>query len=403
MVTHRRARRRCAAALLAACAGALPCEAGESWRIGAARVSLAGEVDGALAADDEGGFNESAYRTSALQRVRLRLLTGIDIGDHVSVLGELRSEDLGEPRVYALFLRLRPWRDRPVDLQAGLIPPVFGAWSRRNYAWDNPLISTPLPFGYLTAVRSDAIPGSADDVYHARGQGPWVSLPDAGVSPGSGLPLVDSLRYDTGLQLRIGERPVQLAVALTRGTPSNPVVREDNDGETVAGRLEVRPDPGLVFGLSAARGAYLGREAVEDRPGLSAGDYQQVALGADVEWSRGYWLLRAEAVRSDWESPAWTLGGPDRSLAAWGFTGEARYKVAPGLHAAARYDRLGFESVPGPAGQVSWDAPVSRLELGAGWAPLRGLLVKLAWQQNWRDGGPRRRDGLLAAQAVLWF
>ena len=403
-VTSQRARTRCAAALLAAWAGALPGEAGESWRLVAGvRVDVAGEVDGVLAAGDEGRFNDSAYRSSALQRLRLRLLTRIALGDHVSVLGELRSEDLAPPDVYALFLRLRPWRERPVDLQAGLIPPVFGAWSRRNYAWENPLISAPLPFRYLTSMRSDAVPGSADDVYGARGQGSWVSLPDAGVSPASGLPLVDGLRYDTGLQLRVGERPVQLAVALTRGSPSSPVVREDNDSKTLAGRLELNPDPGLTLGFSAARGAYLGRAALDERPELRAGDFQQVAFGADVEWSKGYWLIRAEAVRSDWESPAWTAGAPNRSLAAWGLTGEARYKILAGLYAAARYDHLGFEDVPGPEGAMSWDAPVSRLELGGGWAPLRGLLFKLAWQQNWRDGGPRRRDGLLAAQAVLWF
>jgi hypothetical protein len=390
-------------ALLAAIAGAPTPSAAESWQRGGLRATVAGEVDGVMAADEEGRFNDNEYRSSALKRVRVRLLSAIDLGSHVSLLGELRSDDLEQPQVYALVLRLRPWRDRPVDLQAGLIPPVFGAWSRRNYAWDNPLISTPLPFGYLTVMRPDAIPGSASDRLGARGYGTWVPLPDAGVSPASGLPLVDGMRYDTGVQLRVGERPLQLALGLTRGSLSSPLVHDDNEGETLAGRVEIRPDPGLRVGLSAARGAYLGREALADRPMLRAADYQQTALGADVEWSRDYWLVRGEALRSEWESPAWTAESPDRALAAWGVTLETRYKILPGLHAAARYDHLGFEALPGPEGGQSWDAPVSRLEVGGGWAPLRGLLLKAAWQQNWRDGGPRRRDSLFAAQAVLWF
>lgn len=394
---------RVVALLLASIAGGAAGAAGESWRIGGVRFTIAGEVDGSAAADDEGRFNDSQYRDSALQRVQLRLLTGIDVGEHVSLLGELRSTDFDQPDVYALFLRLRPWRDRPIDVQAGLIPPVFGAWTRRSYAWDNPLISLPLPFAYLTALRGDAVPGSAADVYRARGQGTWVYLQDAGVSPASGLPLIDGTRYDTGVQLRVGDRPIQAAVALTRGSPSNPVVHDDNGGKTLAGRVEVRPGPGLAIGLSAAQGAYLAREALEDRPELRARDFQQTAVGADVEWSAGYWLLRAEAVHSAWEAPSWSAGGPDHSLTAWGVTGEVRYRILPGLHAAARYDHVGFEQLPAPGSSQTWDAPVSRVEVGGGWAPLRGLLLKLAWQQNWREGGGQRRDGLLAAQAVLWF
>ena len=33
----------------------------------------------------------------------------------------------------------------------------------------------------------------------------------------------------------------------------------------------------------------------------------------------------------------------------------------------------------------------------------REVLLKVAWQYNWRDGGRVRREGLVAAQVMVWF
>jgi len=54
-------------------------------------------------------------------------------------------------------------------------------------------------------------------------------------------------------------------------------------------------------------------------------------------------------------------------------------------------------------GEATWDAPVTRLELGGGWSPWRRATLKLAWQHDERDGGRVRREDLLAGQVVLWF
>ena len=82
---------------------------------------------------------------------------------------------------------------------------------------------------------------------------------------------------------------------------------------------------------------------------------------------------------------------------------EARYKIAPGLHAAARFDHLSFSDVRGSRGPFTWDADVNRVEAGIGYSPWRRTLLKASYQYNWRDGGSERVKSLVAGQVVLWF
>ena len=52
---------------------------------------------------------------------------------------------------------------------------------------------------------------------------------------------------------------------------------------------------------------------------------------------------------------------------------------------------------------ATWDAPVSRFEVGGGYYLQRNLVARLSFQHNARDGGRVRRDGLMAAQLLFWF
>ena len=114
------------------------------------RLVVSGEVSGTVAPEDTGYFNYTDYEQSALRLVRAGLTTSLSLGRKAMVLGEVRSETGNAFDVYAMFLRLRPWDGRAVDVQLGLIPPTFGAFSRRGYGIDNPLIGYPLPYHYLT-------------------------------------------------------------------------------------------------------------------------------------------------------------------------------------------------------------------------------------------------------------
>jgi hypothetical protein len=387
------------AALLAAALVAAGAAAAESPGE-PARLAIGAEVSAAMGPEDRGFFNYTSYEESAQRLVRLSLTAEWHVTERVALLGELRDENLRQPRVYALYARVRPWRNRAFDVQAGLVPPVFGAFARRRYGGDNPLIGYPLAYQYLTSLRADSVPGAESDLVVNRGSGWLVRYPfGVGHSDAApGLPLMNALRWDTGVQVHAGSGPLELSAAVTQGTLSRPRVDDDNGGKQVSARVAWKPVVGLVLGVSGARGDYLSREVVDALPVERRGADAQQAWGADVEYSRDRWILRSEAIWSRWQTPLLA-----RSLGALGLTAEARCKVRPGLYAAARVDHLGFSRLEGTAGGPTWDAPVWRLETGIGYVPARHVLAKLAYQHNWRDGGRVRERALLTSQLVLWF
>ena len=85
-------------------------------------------------------------------------------------LGEIRTENGDLPRIYALYARWTPWAGRRFDIQAGRVPPVFGAFARRTYPADNPLIGYPLAYQYLTSIRPDAVPATVGEILAMKGQ-----------------------------------------------------------------------------------------------------------------------------------------------------------------------------------------------------------------------------------------
>ncbi len=369
-------------------------------------VTLSGEVSGTVGSKDPGFFNYTDYENSVLRLFRVDLTGSVRAGARVAFLGELRSLNGNRPEAYALYVRVRPWTDRRFDVQIGRIPPVFGAFARRSYASDNPLIGYPLAYQYLTSLRADAVPSGADELLQMRGRG-WLasySIGDRAAAPG--VPLVSAFRWDTGVEASAATDRVEGAMAVTLGTLANPVLPDDNGGRQIAGRVAVHPVPGLVLGASAARGAFVSRAAARLATGQAApGAFDQTAWGADAEYARGHYLVRAETVYSRWSLPPAqpgraALADPLGALAVWV---EGRYKIAPGLYVAGRADHLGFSQITGSQQTREWDAPVTRVEAGAGYTVQRNLLLKLAAQFTRRDAGRTRRARALAAQAVWWF
>jgi hypothetical protein len=380
-----------------------PASAADVFSRGDTRLILGGEASGSASFGDEGWFNETDYSRSVMHLFRLSLSGELRVGGRMAVLSEVRSENLESPQLYALYLRLRPWSTRSIDLQAGRVPPVFGAYPRRRYAADNPLIGEPLAYQYLTTFRTDAMPATADELLAARGNGWDVAYSVGSDYPSPGVSLVSSTRWDTGIEVHVGSEPIEASMAVTQGTLCAPRTEDDNSGKQVSARAAFHPAVGLVLGVSAARGEYLSREVSGELPPASLGTYRQSALGVDGEWSRGYWILRAEAVWSSWDVPAISaplLQGPLKAGSAFL---EGRYRIKPGFYAAARVDHLGFSAIDGSQGALSWDARVTRVEGGLGVSVLRNLLLKADYQYNWRDGGYVRSQGVGAAQISWWF
>jgi hypothetical protein len=237
-----------------------------------------------------------------------------------------------------------------------------------------------------------------------RGLGWLVPYPDADEPLTPGMPLVNAERWDTGAQIRWGADPVQVAVSVTQGSLCYPRFHDNNDGKQVSGRVGWKPTTGLVIGASAAVGPYLDRSATDALPPSQAGRYDQKAIGMDVEWSGGYWIVRGEAVWNAWEVPILEEPVIDSPLQALGLMLEARYKILPGLYAAARFDWLTFSSIVTSHGSLPWDAPVTRVEAGFGYSIHRYVLAKAVYQYNHRDGGFTRHDAsLVAGQILVWF
>ena len=376
----------------------------EPISIAGGRVVVGAEVAATFAPDDPGFFNYTSYEFSALRNLRLGVSAEIRANDRVQLLGEVRLDQGRMLEAYGLFLRIRPFPARRFDIQAGRVPPTFGAMTRTSYGSNNLLIGQPLAYQYLLSIRPDSLPATNEDLLRMRGRG-WLSnFPVGNVTPGPGLPMVNTSRWDTGVQAHGITGMVEWTGSVTTGSLSDPRFRDNNTGRQFAGRAVVRPAAAFVLGASASRGAWLNREMDDELTGANPGDRShQIAFGGDVEFSSGPVLVRTEVIRSTWRLPSLATLDVDAPLVARSLLLEGRYKVAPGFYVAVRGDRLDFSDITSNRNLIAWDARTWRVEAGVGYSVTRNIVLKGSWQRNNRDGGRVRADTLMAGQVLYWF
>ena len=403
-----RSRLRVAALVALACLGCGRGADAQHWpsepvSFAGGKVLLAGDASATFGSQDPGWFTYSDYQTSAIRRARAGVTVEVRASRRLAFLIELRAETGAGASAYAWYIRLSPFANGLVDIQAGRIPPVFGTYARRSYPQDNPLIGDPLGYQYLTTARPDAVPASADELLRMRGRG-WrvkYSVGDPAAEPG--VPVIAAGRWDTGVEVRAGTHVLEASAAWTMGTLSYPLVRDDNHGGQFAGRVVWRPVPAFSIGASAARGAWVANAVLDARGGIQAGPYDQRAVGLDSEASWGRWLIRGELISNAWTLPA--LDSPriaDPLTAVTGYL-EVKVRLLPRLYVAGRADNLRFSTLAGSTVTNSWDANVSRVEVGAGYTLRRGLILKASIMNNHRDGGLVHDSLLGAVQALFWF
>ena len=367
------------------------------------RVLLAGDASATFGSEDPGWFTYTDYETDSLRRVRAGVTIEARPSRWLSFLAEIRAETRAGVVPYAWYVRVSPLENGVLDIQAGRIPPVFGTYARRNYPQDNPLIGDPLGYQYLTSARPDAVPANADQLLKMRGHGWLVQYPVGSSVAEPGVPMIAAGRWDTGVEVRAGKPGLEGALAYTVGTLSYPLVRDDNHGKQLAGRIVWRPVPAFAIGASAAQGAFISHDVLTARSDIPDGRYDQRAFGVDAETSWGCWLLRGELVANSWELPPLDQPRITDPLGAVSGYLEAKVRMGPRFYAAARGDQFRFSTIQGTTGAQTWDANVARVEFGVGYRIRRGLLVKASMMNNWRDGGKVRRSGLAAVQALFWF
>lgn len=367
-------------------------------------IVLGAEVAATFAPADPGFFNYTSYEFSALRNLRLGVSAELRANDHVQVLTEVRLDQGRMLDAYGLFVRIRPWPARRFDLQVGRVPPAFGAMTRTAYGSGNLLIGQPLAYQYLLSIRSDALPATNDDLLRMRGRGWLSSFPVGNTVAAPGLPMVNTSRWDTGVQARGVTGRFEWTGSITAGSLSDPRFRDNNAGRQLAGRVVARPTPALAFGISASRGAWLNRNIDDAIAGTDTGDRaRQLAFGGDAEFSAGRVLIRGEAIRSTWAFPEIATLRLSEPLVATSMLVEGRYKIAPGFYLAARGDRLDFGRISGTRGPSPWESRTWRIETGLGYSLTRNVQLKGSWQRNDRQGGRVRRDSLVAGQVLYWF
>lgn len=374
-----------------------------------AQVTASAEITATFGARDETAFfNYTDYEHNALRMFRISAAGMWQPASRLAFLGELRSEDVQRVVPYALYVRVRPLAGRAFFIQAGRIPPVFGAFGRRIYgSGANPLIGYPLAYQYLTTIRPDAIPATADDLLAMRGRGWRTEFPVGAPVEAPGVPLMSAYRWDTGVEAHAASRWFDGSVAVTTGTLAKPLVRNDNAGWQASWRLAWKPIVGLAVGTSMSDGEFLARSVTDLAVVPSNTSYSQRALGFDAEYSRDHWIVRGEVIESRWTLPALAPPYITSPLTATAAFVEGRYRFGARYFAAARADRLTFSRITGQRlfGGVPtpWDAPVSRIEVGGGVYVWRNLTARAVVQRNWREGGRVRARTFVSGQLAYWF
>jgi hypothetical protein len=371
------------------------------------RVTVAGELSAVVSPpDDASFFNYTDYDHNALRIARGRLLGEWRLPGRLTALGEFRVENGDSLEVAALYARWRPWERHAFDVQVGRVPPVIGAFARRAYGRDNLVIGTPLAYQYLTSLRPDAIPATTDDLLRMRGRGWQPFYPVGSPAPAPGISLASAFRWDTGIEAHWRHDWLDLAGAITEGSPAVPVVRETNDGRQWSTRVALTSMSGLTFGVSAARGDWIENQVLQHVPAEYRQHAAQSLAGMDVEFGRGPLLTRGEIIYTTFELPMIGATPVNQTLKAWSAFGEARYRWHPRWQVAARVDRLSFSDIAGALSAglpTPWDAPVDRVEGVLVYRALRNLEVRGGWQENWRQSGRVRQKGFPAMQAIYWF
>jgi hypothetical protein len=403
----RLAHRACAAAAIAVLWPALAAgQGGDQTYPSPARIAVGGELTATISRpDDIAFFNYTDYEHNALRVARLRLFGEWHVVPPLSAVIEVRTEDGDGIQVPGLYMRWRPHPEAGVIVQAGRIPPVFGAYPRRAYGRDNILMGVPLIYQYLTSLRPDALPASIDDVLRMRARGWRPAFPIGAQTVRTGVPLVSAAQWDTGVEGFWRRGWIDLAGAWTLGSPADPVVRDTNTGRGLSGRAAIHLPDGITFGVSAARAQWIARSVLD----LLPADYREASIqhvvGTDFEYGFERWLVRAEWIRSTYELPIVTEPDPFHELHSWGGFVETRYRLHPRWQVAARFERLRFDDVTGRASSapISWDAPVDRVEGLVGFRATRRLEVRVGVQKDWRDGGRVHERAYPALQVLYWF
>lgn len=342
-----------------------------------------------------------------------RFVTFLDVqaGAAVYAFTQLRVDRGFDPaadplrgRLDEYALRVTPWRDGRLSVQAGKFAAVFGNWISRHGAWENPFVSAPLIYENQTGVwDSVAARSSATLLAWAHVRPPVVSGTPVD-DKYQRLPVIWGPSYAPGVSVSGAWGRLEYAAEVKGASlASRPAVWDDTDFRwrhpTLSSRIGFRPNLSWNLGASVSRGSYLAPAAAGTLPGgLGLGDYQQIVLGQDVSFAWHHLQLWAEVVEARFEIPR--VGDVDTRA----YYLEARYKFTPRISGAVRWNEQVYGTLPdGAGGRAPSGADSWRLDF----APTFRWSAHVQWKWQYSlEHTALRADAwsrLIATQVVVRF
>lgn len=278
------------------------------------RISGTLDLEGYYQSQPQSGliFSES----NAFFNPRLSLFLDAQVGRHLYAFVQARADNGFDPgeegsnvRLDEYVLRLTPFDDGRLNLQAGKFATVVGNWTLRHGSWDNPFITAPLPYENLTGIWDTEGARAASAVMV------WAGLlprPDAGgqfLDAYRNIPIIWGPSYASGAsvfgQLGDVDYAFEMKNASLSSRPETWAPTETQwQNPTFSGRVGYRPSETWNIGFSASAGSYLQPEAQAGLPpGRGLDNYLEVVLGQDVSYAWHHLQLWAEAYEARFEIP----------------------------------------------------------------------------------------------------
>ena len=329
-----------------------------------------------------------------------RLTTFFDaqIGGHFYFFAQARFDRHFDPtdkgaqvRLDEYALRFTPWSDGRLNIQIGKFATVVSKWVERHLSWDNPFVNAPLVYENVTNLEDLSAP------YYFYGG----TIRDRKYDY---IPVIWGPSYASGAALtgRIGmvEYAAEIKNAALASRPESwDATRIGFQNPTFTGRIGLQPNAMWNFGFSASDGAYFRPDAEYTLPyEKSIGDYHEIMLGQDVSFAWHHLQLWAEFHEARFDVPR--LGGAD----TFAYFIEAKYKIAPQLFAAVRWNQQFFGKLAdGYGGEVQWSPDVSRADFAVGYRFTTHTQLKLQYYLQHTAGVERDFSHTFAAQFTVRF
>ena len=331
---------------------------------------------------------------------RLTLFLDAQIGPHLYAFVQSRVDRGFDPsseritmRLDEYALRFTPWDDGRLSVQIGKFAPVIGNWMSRHLSWDNPFITAPLPYDYVTAASDIEVQKTPADFIGSQGEGSYEYNP-----------IIWNAAYGTGVSVsgRFGMFEYAAEAknsALTSRPDSWDLTDRGFEHPTVNARLGLRPNTLWRLGVSASYGPYLRKETeVNLPPGRGIGDYNQILIAQDISFQWHHLQLWAEVFETRFEVP--NVGNAE-TLA---YYLEAKYKFTPEFFGALRWNQQLFSTVPnGTGGNEAWGRDVWRIDAALGYRFTPHTQLKLQHSLEHETSGPHGYRNIFAAQFTLRF